>query len=267
MGIQGGGGFVEDEHRRVLQQYPGDGYALFLAAGELQPALAYLGIQPLRQTPDEVFQLGHAQRLPDLLFAGAGSTIGDVEADGIVEQHGILRHNTDVLAQAFLADAADVLPVDTDAAAIHVIEAEQQTRQGRLASAAGTYHRQRMPRRDGEADPMQDRSISLIGKGHIVEADAASADLEFRRCRQVAHLYWRVQQAEQPLDVDKRLADLAVDEAEEVEWDKQLDHVGIDHHQLAQGHGATGDLIGGHDHQQRHRAGNDQGLTRIQRGQ
>ena len=32
LGIQGGGGFIEDNHGRILEEYPGNGDSLFLAA-------------------------------------------------------------------------------------------------------------------------------------------------------------------------------------------------------------------------------------------
>ena len=41
-GVEGGGGLVEDEDGRVLEDGAGDGHALLLAAGELQAALADL---------------------------------------------------------------------------------------------------------------------------------------------------------------------------------------------------------------------------------
>src|SRR5690606_34217707 len=116
---------------------------------------------PLWQAADEILQLGHAQRLPDVLVAGAGPAVGDIETDGVVERHGILRYYSDVPAQALLADAADILPVDAYAAPLHVVEAEQQTRQGRLAGAAGAHHGEGVSSRDGEADLMQDGAVRL----------------------------------------------------------------------------------------------------------
>lgn len=48
-GVQAGGGLVEDDNGRVLEDGPGDGYALLLAARQLQPALAHLRLVALRE--------------------------------------------------------------------------------------------------------------------------------------------------------------------------------------------------------------------------
>ena len=45
LGVEGRGGFVEDEDRRVLDEHAGDGEALLLAAGELDAALADDGVE------------------------------------------------------------------------------------------------------------------------------------------------------------------------------------------------------------------------------
>ena len=47
--VQGRGGFVEDEHGRVLVQCPGNRQPLALAAGELHGVVAEHGVYALRQ--------------------------------------------------------------------------------------------------------------------------------------------------------------------------------------------------------------------------
>ena len=57
-----------------------------------------------------------------------GPAVADVVEDGVVEQHRVLRHHAQRRAQRRLRDVADVLPVDGDAAAGHVVEAQQDAR-------------------------------------------------------------------------------------------------------------------------------------------
>ncbi len=92
-------------------------------------------------------------------------------------------------------------------------------------------------------------------------------DLEIRRVRPVLDLYRFFQQAKQALDVRQRLADLAVDETEEIQRHEQLDHVGVDHHQIAQRHLARGHAAGGQQHHHGNRGGDDQRLTGVQQHQ
>ena len=54
LGVQGGGGFVQDQDAGVLQDGAGDGDALLLAAGELVAALADDRIVAVRQAGDVV---------------------------------------------------------------------------------------------------------------------------------------------------------------------------------------------------------------------
>ncbi len=171
--VQRRGGFVEDQDRRVLQQRARDRHALLLAAGQLQAALADHGVVALGRGRDEVVDVRRLGRRLDLGARRAGAAIGDVVFDRVVEQHRVLRHDADGLAQAGLRDRADVLAVDRDAPAADVVEAVQQPRQRRLAGAGRPDHRHRLAGRDLEAQLVQDRPCRLVGKGHVLEAHHA----------------------------------------------------------------------------------------------
>ncbi len=77
----------------------------------------------------------------------------------------------------------------------------------------------------------------------------------------------RVHQAEHALDVGERLADLAVEHAEEVERDVELDHEGIDQHDVADRHLAAGHAVGRLPHHRRHGDCDDRRLADVQRRQ
>jgi hypothetical protein len=68
---------------------------------------------------------------------GAGLAVGDVVFDGVVEQHGVLQDDADAGAQGLLLHVADVLAVDPDVSAGHVVEAEQQARMVDLPAPDG----------------------------------------------------------------------------------------------------------------------------------
>ena len=78
----------------------GDGDALLLAAGEFQPALADLGLVALGRQADEAVDLRQPRRLLDLGIGRLPAAVADVVADGVVEQHGVLRHHADRLRAA-----------------------------------------------------------------------------------------------------------------------------------------------------------------------
>ena len=81
-----------------FQHDAGHGDALLFAAGEFQAALADLRVVAFGQGFDELVDLrGSGGRL-DLGLRRVGAGIGDVDADGVVEEHGILGDDADRLA-------------------------------------------------------------------------------------------------------------------------------------------------------------------------
>ena len=128
------GGLVEQQQRRVLEERARDGDALALAAGEFHAALADDGAHAGRQLFDEV-AARRDRSFEHLVVGRVRPAVADVLHDRAMEHRNVLRHDADGLAQAVLRDARDVLPVDQNAAALHVVEALQQREQRRLAAA------------------------------------------------------------------------------------------------------------------------------------
>src|SRR5690606_17873752 len=121
---------------------------LALAARQHHPALANQRVVALRQFADEAIAEGTACGLHNLFVAGVGAAVTDVFTDAAVEQRRFLRHHGDLFSQAVLADAADALAVDQDAALLGVIQTLDQVDEGRLACARGAYDADLLPRRD-----------------------------------------------------------------------------------------------------------------------
>ena len=95
-GVEGGGGLVEDQDRRILEKDTGDGEALLLPARELDAALADQGIEPVRQGGDHRVEPGAARGGGDVRLRGAEPAVGDVLADRAAEQEDILLHDADL---------------------------------------------------------------------------------------------------------------------------------------------------------------------------
>ena len=154
--VQCAGGLVQDQDGRVLQEDAGDGDALLLATGELDAALTDVGVEAVLQGKDEPLGTGQTGRFDDLLAGGTGLAVGDVVRHRAAEQIHVLLDDADVLAQALEGDVLDVLPVDEDAAAGHIVEAGDKVAQGRLAAAGGPTSASRSPALMCEADVVQD---------------------------------------------------------------------------------------------------------------
>ena len=203
-----------------------------------------------------------------LLLRGTRAAVGNVVGHGVVEEHGVLRHDTNRLAHAGLRHAANLLPGDGDAALLDVVEAKQQPRQRGLARARGPHHRHRLARRDFKAHALQNGPCRVVGKVHAFKPHRGLRQaLQRLRARGIGHLALLVHQHEHLVQVRQALLDLAVDHAEEVEWDVELDHEGVDHHQVTQRHAPIDHALRGapqHGHQPH---GNDELLARVEHGQ
>lgn len=170
LGVQAGGGLVQDEHRPVGQQGPGDGQPLALPA-EPYPALADLGVKALGQPLDEVQGIGRFSRRAQLFLVSPGTAVGDVGAHRVVEQDGLLGDDGDLTAQAVQGGLADIHPVKGDPPLAHLVKTRQQVHQGGLAAPAGAHQGQDLAAVHGEVDVVQHLVARGIGKIHALEPD------------------------------------------------------------------------------------------------
>ena len=111
-----GGGFVQNDDRRILHDGPGNGDALALAAGKRAACLADDGVKALRQCHDKVV----APRLLcsglHLLHGGIGLSEADVIGDGVREQIGPLEHEGEIADQTVVAVLPHIVPTKAHAA-------------------------------------------------------------------------------------------------------------------------------------------------------
>src|SRR5204863_1237174 len=100
LAVERRGRFVEHEDGRVFQDDARQRHALALSAGELDPALAYVGLValaalPVLQTDDEFVRLRLARRRLALRIARAGFAIADLRGDRAMQPRRVLRHHPD----------------------------------------------------------------------------------------------------------------------------------------------------------------------------
>ncbi len=149
-----------------------------LAAGELHAALADHGLKTqaalaVVQRFDELVRAGLVRGAPEVFFGGVGLAVTQVVPDGAVQQRGVLSDHADIRAQAFLADLGDVLPVDEDAAALQVIEAQQQIDQRGLAGARRPDQADLLAWANVDAEPADHAALLAVVEMHVLEAHTA----------------------------------------------------------------------------------------------
>ena len=102
-----------------------------------------------------------------------GPAVGDVVADGGVEQQHVLRHDADLAAQAVERHGGDVDAVDRDPARRGFVQAHQQMGERALAGAVGADDGDGFPGGDGEIDVLQRRRPAGVAEAHVLERDRA----------------------------------------------------------------------------------------------
>ena len=162
LGVEVGERLVEQEQARVVDQGPGQGHALLLAAGELvrvarrQRLQADLGQDVVHLLGDDV--LGDPPQL---------QPVGHVVLDGLVRPERVgLEDQAEValLGRDHLADGRveEDLVVERDAALVGVIEAGDGPQQGGLPRAGGAEQRHHLAARDVEGDAPQDLVLAQL---------------------------------------------------------------------------------------------------------
>src|SRR5207248_8592080 len=91
----------------------------------------------------------------DLAMTGAGTTEGDVVANGVVEQNGFLGHNRKLAAQVARGNLPDVSVADAHGALLRVVKAQEKVGESGFPGAAGADQRDDLASLDGEIDALQ----------------------------------------------------------------------------------------------------------------
>ena len=173
----------------------------------------------------------------NIRFARILAAIGDVVADRVVEQHGILRDDADRGAQRGLGDVADILPVDQDPAAGDFVEAEQQPRDRRFAGTRRADDRELGARRErrGRAPSRSCGHRRHSRNGHDRSGSRRAARPSGPVASASTISAGRVEQLEHRLHVDQTLLDRAIDRAEQIERAEKLHQQRVDQHDVADG--------------------------------
>ena len=81
---------------------------------------------------------------------------------------------------------------------VHVVEARQHQRDGRLARPGAADERDRLARRDGEVEVVEHRIGRRVAERHVVEPHLAVRHVEVDRVGRVLHERRRVEQVVDP---------------------------------------------------------------------
>ncbi len=155
--VEGAGGFIQQQDRRIHQQRPGNRQALPLPTGKPDAALTQGRLVALRQLPDEFIGIGTAGGCLDFRQGCLGPAIADVGLHRATEQRGVLRHQGELAAQLVRVEGGNRLAIEQDAPLLWVVKTQQQIEQGRLACTRGANQGNGLPWFDGQAQAIDGR--------------------------------------------------------------------------------------------------------------
>ena len=265
--VEGAGGFVQQQQRRVFQHGPRNGDALALAARQAHAAFAQKGLVALGQCLDETIGKRRLCSGVNLCVGGLWLAVADVLHGVGRENDRVLWHDANALAQAGQSQRVDGHAIQQDTASIHrdirVVKPQQQLEHGAFAGTAGAYQGHRFPSRHIQRKAVQSGSLrpGRVMETDVVELHPATA----LNRRQPPGAGWRLdrrlpmQQLHQALGGPCRPQQVAIHLAQHGKSTGQDDDV---HHGLAQvpgadapGHNRLGALV--QAPQQCRRRGND----------
>ncbi len=110
------------------------------------------------------------------------------------------------------------------------------------------HHRQLLARPDSEIHILQDLPLGVVGKINMAKAHLTLSQLQRPGIGPVLDLRLLLHQLEDQVHVGQGVLDLAVDHAEEVERDEQLQQEGVNQHQVTDRHPARHHSVGGKEH-------------------
>ncbi|NJM32738.1 MAG: hypothetical protein HC848_07675, partial [Limnobacter sp.] len=259
--------FVEKQDRRVLQKRARDPHPLFLATREFQATLAHLGLVTIGQAFNKAMDVCGVCSRFNFGLTGARAPIANVIRNGVVKQHGILGHDANLRAQRLLLHLCDVLPINQDLAVTHVVKPVQQPCQSGFARTAVAHHCHRFPGGNFKTEFVQHLPAWFVMKIHRAKFNGGLLQYQKRCAWEVLHFAVFIEQGKHAIDIGQRLLDFPVNNAQKIQWNIQLNHEGIDQHQVAQGHGTIEHTCGAAPQNSRYSKSNNGCLTRIEHNQ
>src|SRR5690606_24756675 len=211
LGVEAGGGLVEDEDARIGDDGARDGDALALAAGELDAALADDGVVAVVEALDELVAVRDAGGGADLFEGGAGACERDVLADGAVEEEVVLEDDAELGAVVLEPDGGEVLAVDEDAARERAVEGHDEVDERALPRPTGPDERGGGAGGRVEGDILEDGHAGRVLEADVLEDDVAHHLAERLAVRVVVGLGGHAADLTDAVEARERLADLRAD--------------------------------------------------------
>lgn len=178
LGVNGGGGFVENQNTGISDDGSSEGDALSLATGEFSAFFADDCLITVGQQLDESGRLSLFGCLMDHLGGGSGISIANVFVDGVVEQECFLSYEADLTSEVSGSEFADIDTIDQDLTFVRIHKAGQQAEQSGLPGSISSDDSDYLTESNIEADVFEcEWSSGALGiLGVVAEIDITEGD-------------------------------------------------------------------------------------------
>ena len=162
------GRLVENIDRAVMQQRPGKGQPLSLAAGKVLGVFCQLRIQAVR-TLQEFIKPALRKDFPKHVIVCLGISHQEVVPDSSFKKIRVAADVSDPSHAALLRALGKVIWSDHDRTALHRAASGEKRCNGRFAAAALAHNAREAVFGDLHVDPVQDLPLSVIGETDALE--------------------------------------------------------------------------------------------------
>ena len=202
----------------------------------LRPGLGHLRVVPLRQARDEVVGMGRPRGLLDLLTRRVETAVSQVVGNRAGEQHRLLQHDRDALAERAHVILADVDAVHQHPSCRGVKEARDQADQCRLPRTRQADERDHFAGPGREGDVVQHVGAVRVLEAYAVEADIASDGRRLDRVRAVDRLRHLREHRPHPFGAGERALQLSRRVRDRRQRSVHRTEIGDDDRQVADRH-------------------------------
>ena len=172
VGVEVGGGFVEEENRTAAEKFAGKGKTETFARGEVSGGFGEKGIEAAGKRADRGVDPGVGQDSEDRFVGGnIGAAEREVGAERGGNEFGKRSEIADPAAKRPDIVIRDGTAVDEDAAGNGLVETEKKREERAFAGAGGTDDEKLRTGFEREVERGQDGAAGMIGKGKVAELD------------------------------------------------------------------------------------------------
>ena len=154
-GVESGSSLIEYQYRRILQDGTCNADTLTLSATESSATIADIGFVAVFRSGNEVMGIGYLCRMFNLFLRSIFHSKGDIVAERVVEEDGLLVDVANELSQIVNAQIFDVDAVDEHFTLLHVVVARDEIDKCRFSATALSDYGDGLAFRNNEVDILQ----------------------------------------------------------------------------------------------------------------